>query len=406
MRVSLLVFNLPARGTYFRAYHLARELARRGHATSLIYTAPRSRARFAVRYEQGGRLALVAAPDLARGSLRSGWDPWAALARTAWLQPARPDIVHAFECRPTVILPALAAARRTRAPLVIDWCDWFGRGGSVEERPPGLARAALRPVETFFEERFRTRAAATTVINRTLAEKAAALGVPSDTISLLPNGCDVSGVPALEPRAAARAALGLPTAAPIVGYVGAIFARDARLLAAAFDRVRAARPDARLAVIGYCNIPVETLVADGGAVIRTGPLDEPTLRRYLRACDQAWAPLSDTGANRGRWPLKLSTYMELGLPFVTSAIGDLPEFLARYPAGVAAPPEPAAFAAAGLALLDDPARAAALGAVGRRLAEGELSWARVADRLEAVYAGLLGTPAASPATGAQRTEQS
>lgn len=389
MRVSLLVFNQPERGTYFRAYHLARELAARGHRATLIYTAPSSRRRFAVRYAEGGRLALVAAPDLTRGSLRSGWDPWAALARALWLRLADHDIVHAFECRPSVILPALAATRSGRARLVIDWCDWFGRGGSVEERPPGPARAVLRPVETFFEERFRACAAATTVINRTLGEKAAALGVPRETIALVPNGCDVSGAPVLEPRAAARAALGLP-AAPIVGYVGAIFARDARLLAAAFDGVRAARPDARLAVLGYCNIAVEELVAEPGAVIRTGRLDEDVLRRYLRACDQAWAPLSDTGANRGRWPLKLSTYMELGLPFVTSAIGDLPAFLDRYPAGLAAAPEPSAFAAAALGLLDNPGRAAELGSTGRRLAEGELSWARVADTVEAVYRRAIG----------------
>lgn len=390
MRVSLLVFNQPERGTYFRAYHLARELARRGHTASLIYTAPRSRGRFAVRYAEGGRLAFVAAPDLTRGSLRSGWDPWAALARALWLRLSRSDIVHAFECRPSVILPALAAARPGGAGLVIDWCDWFGRGGSVEERPPGPARAALRVVETFFEERFRTCAAATTVINRTLGAKAAALGVPADSITLLPNGCDVSSAPVLEPRAAARAALGLPAHTPIVGYVGAIFARDARLLAAAFDRVRAARPDARLAVLGYCNVAVEELVADPGAVIRTGPLDEPTLRRYLRACDQAWAPLCDSGANRGRWPLKLSTYMELGLPFVTSAIGDLPDFLARYPAGLAAAPEPGAFAAAALGLLDSPERAEQLGRAGRRFAEGELSWSRVADTVEALYRRVIG----------------
>lgn len=388
MRVALIVHNLPERGTYFRAYHLARGLARRGHTASLIYTAPASRSRFQLRYEEQGRLALVAAPDLTRGSLRSGWDLWAALARLAWLLPARPELVHAFECRPAVILPALATARYARAPLVIDWCDWFGRGGSVEERRPGLARTALRPVETFFEERFRTQAAATTAINRTLAEKAVALGVPRDTITLLPNGCDVSATPTLEPREAARAALGLPDG-PLIGYAGAIFARDARLLAAAFDRVRAARPAARLLVLGHCNIAVEELVAEPESVIRSGLLDDATLRRYLRACDLAWAPLCDTGANRGRWPLKLSTYMELGLPFVTSAIGDLPEFLASHPAGLAVAPEPAAFAAASLALLDDPARAAALGATGRRLAEGELSWARVADTLEAVYARVL-----------------
>jgi glycosyltransferase involved in cell wall biosynthesis len=385
-QVALLVFNLPQRGTYFRAYHLGRELARRGYSCTLIYTAPQERGRFAVRYEERGRLALVAAPDLLPGSLRSGWDPWAALARTLWLRGGRFDLVHAFECRPAVILPALSTART--APLVIDWCDWFGRGGSVEERRPGLARTILRPLETFFEERFRTHATATTVINSVLHQKAEQLGVLPERITLIPNGCAVDTTGEPEPIDVARAALGLPITAPIIGYAGAIFARDAELMAAAFNRVRAARPDARLLVLGYTNVAIERLVAHPEAVVRTGPLDAAELRRALRACDLGWVPLSDSGANRGRWPLKISSYMEQGLPIVTTAVGDLDAFFARYQAGVATAPTAAAFAEATLTLLDDSPRRTALGATGYALAAGELSWARIADRLENVYAKL------------------
>jgi glycosyltransferase involved in cell wall biosynthesis len=46
---------------------------------------------------------------------------------------------------------------------------------------------------------------------------------------------------------------------------------------------------------------------------------------------------------------------------------------------------PAAFAAAIVDLLADPARAAALGAAGRRLAEAQYSWAVVAQPLLAAW---------------------
>lgn len=389
MRVAMLVFNQPGRGTYWRALNFARPLCARGHSVTLLMTAPQERRRFRVSYECAGRLALVEAPDLLPGSLRSGWDPWASLARSAWLAISRFDLLHAFECRPTVILPALAARARTGAPLVIDWCDWFGSGGSIEERPSRLVRALLRWPETFFETRFRAGADATTVINPFLGRYAAALGAPPASIRLVPNGCDTAGW-AIEPQQTARAALGLPLDAPLVGYVGAIFPRDADLMARSFDQLAARCPAARLLALGYCNIAIETLVRHPERVLRTGPLDTPTLRRYLRACSVAWAPLSDTGANRGRWPLKLNTYMEAALPFVTTDIGDLAAFVRRYPAGVVAAPNPAALAERTLALLDDPARAAAYGAYGRRLAEGELSWARVGDLVERVYQQCLG----------------
>jgi glycosyltransferase involved in cell wall biosynthesis len=388
LRVALLVANSFERGSYWRAFYLARELAARGHHATLIFTDPQSRRRFRVRYANRGRLALVGAPDMLGGSLRSGWDPFAALARSAFLQAARFDLIHAFECRPSVILPALVASRHRDAPLVIDWCDWFGAGGSVEERPRSVQRSLLRPVETFFEERFRTTADATTVINEVLAAKAIALGVDPPTITRFYNGCDSADWPT-DSRTAARQQLALPLDAPLIAYSGSIFQRDAVLLAQAFDRVRAALPTTRLLVLGYTNVAIETFVTDPSAVLRTGPLDTHTLRRYLRAADLGWAPLSDTGANRGRFPLKLSTYMEAGLPFVTTAIGDLADFVQRYPAGVATAPQAEAIAATTLDLLQDAARAAALGAHGRWLAETELSWAQVSLHIEGLYRQVL-----------------
>ena len=179
--------------------------------------------------------------------------------------------MHAFEARPIVVYPALAWQRRG-AKLVLDWCDWFGKGGSVEERPNRVVRTLLRPVETYYEDYFRTRADGTTTINFFLHERARKLGVKPETIMLLPNGCDVDTFRPLSP-AEARRQMGLPLDAPLVGYVGALFQRDAILMAQAFDHLKQQIPRARLLLAGYCNIEVERLVAEPQAVIRTGRPD-------------------------------------------------------------------------------------------------------------------------------------
>lgn len=386
----MLVFNQTERGTYWRAFYIARELCRRGHTVTLLATAPRERRHFKTSYHMHGRLALVETPDLLRGSLRSGWDPWDSLLRAFWLDSSHFDLIHAFECRPTVLVPALIARKRHNKPLVMDWCDWFGRGGSVEERTSRTQRIVLRPVETFFEERFRNRADATTVINHTLAQRAIELGVSESSITLVPNGCDTLGWN-LEPRHLARAALALPREAPLICYVGALFQRDAALLAQAFDQLHTRCSQARLIVLGYCNIEIERYVDCPEAVIRTGPLETATLRRYLRASDVGWIPLCDSGANRGRWPLKLNTYMEAGLPFVTTSVGDLSTFIQRYPVGLAAAADPTDLAEQTLTLLNNPTRAAKLGATGRYLAETELNWTRVTETVEQVYEYVITT---------------
>jgi len=389
LRVLMLLSNTAGKGTYWRAVELARPLARRGHTCTVLATSPSHRFRFEVRPDTCPGVTLVKAPDMLWGPLRSGWDLWSALARVMWGRVREFDLVHAFESRPSVILPALYWKRRRNARLVLDWCDWFGRGGSVEERPSALVRAALRPVETFFEERFRSHADGTTVINGLLRRKAIELGVKPETILDLPNGCNVDGLHPV-PQAEARSVLGWPDDVLVIGYIGAIFQRDALLMAQAFDRIQQAEPKARLLLAGYCNVAVEELVAAPNGIWRTGRIRYHEIGRYLAACDVLWLPLRDSGANRGRSPLKFNDYMSVGRPVVTTAVGDAADLVIRGEFGLVATDRPEDLARQVLTLLGDPIRREAMGRRARQMAEHELAWDHIGEKLERFYQLILG----------------
>jgi glycosyltransferase involved in cell wall biosynthesis len=384
VRVLLIVFNQVGRGTYWRAFHWGRILAQRGHDVTLMAMSARSRLRWQTGDAEG--VHLIESPDLLPGSLRSGWDPWDTFARVRWLSKRTFEIVHAFESRPVVLLPALSAQRQG-AKLIMDWCDWFGRGGSVEERPNPVVRAVLRPLETYFEDHFRTRADGTTVINTFLRERALKLGAPPQSVLLIRNGSDGSGLP-LEPSAARRMH-DLPLDAPLIGFVGGIYARDAELMAAALNQVRRVQPTARLLLVGYFNRGIERLLEDPSAVIRTGPVTSDQIYSYLAACDVCWLPLRDSGANRGRWPLKLNDYMRAGRPVIATDVGDLNEVVTRYALGVVTRDTADDFAAQTLELLNDADRRDTLGRAARRAAENEFSWNRLVDDLENFYQHVL-----------------
>lgn len=378
----MLLYNRVGTGTYWRALHFAFSLAERGHSVTLLATSNDLRLRFRVRWENG--VQIVESSDLLWGSLRSGWDPWSTLARICWLRGQEYDLVHAFEARPVAIFPALYLQRRRGVKLVLDWCDWFGRGGSVEERPNPLVRTILRPVETFFEEAFRPWADGTTVINTVLRQKAIELGISPQTILLLRNGSDVETLRP-HPQAQARKRAGLPAQVPIIGYIGAIFHRDAELMARTFDLIHAANPDVHLLLVGYCNVAVERLVDSPQAVLRTGRVRYDEIAHYLSACDVCWLPLSDSGANRGRWPLKLNDYMAVGCPVVATAVGDVTAFLEQHPIGLLSRDEPQDMADKVLDLLRDPQRREAMGRQARHLAETAFTWRHLTDQLESFY---------------------
>ncbi len=383
----MICFGMAGKGTYWRALELARGLAARGDTVTVMATARRPCWRFTTRPDRQAGVTLVETPDLMRGPLRSGWDPYNSIARLNWGRQQHFDLVHAFESRPTAIIPALAWQRRG-AKLVLDWCDWFGQGGSVEERPNPIIRTVLRPVETYFEDHFRVRATGTTVINSLLRQRAIELGVPASTIMHLPNGSDVDVLKPV-PQAEARHQLGWPPDVPIIGYIGAIFQRDAQLMAQAFDQIQRQVPPTRLMVAGYFNVDIERLIAAPEAVIRTGPIDYAQVSMYLSACDVCWLPMRDSGANRGRFPLKLNDYMAVGKAVVATAVGDVTALIQRGQFGVTCRDEPTDLAETVIALLRDRERREVMGQRGRELAEREFRWAQIADRLADHYAQIV-----------------
>lgn len=383
IRLLMLVQNRVGRGTYWRALGFAQELARLDYEVTLLAVAPNRRRGFASYGLNGVR--IVETPDLMP---RSGYDLWDALNRMAWVRQRPFDLIHAFETRPVNLFPALLARRRLRVPLLTDWCDWFGRGGSVEQRPNPLLRTVLRPLETFFEEYPRPRAAGITVINTTLKQRALLLGVPEERLLLLPNGANVTEI---FPQNAqlVRQKLGLPEDAFILGYTGTLFREDARLMTQTFDLLCAAHPQVKLLLIGYTNLAVEEMVRVKTAVLRTGPVSYQQLADYIAACDVGWLTLADNAANRGRFPMKAHDFIAAGRPLIVSDVGDLGDFVRRHGLGYVAPAEPTAMAQAINTALANPAALAEIGPHARHIAETEYAWPVIAARLAQFYARFM-----------------
>ena len=78
--------------------------------------------------------------------------------------------------------------------------------------------------------------------------------------------------------------------------------------------------------------------------------------------------------------------LALGRPIVASRVGGFAEGVEQTGAGVFVPPDdPAALAAALIAVLDDPARRAAMAAASRAAADGPFAWDAIAAATEHVY---------------------
>lgn len=382
MKLLFLNHNVRGRGTYVRAFHLGRELVRRGHEVMLVTTS--ERARLQVREEEAAGVRVVEMPDLWWGPARTGWDPYNTLRRISRLRASAFDVVHAFDSRPAVVLPALRVAADSGARLVMDWADWWGRGGRIQERSGWLVRTFFGPVETWFEESFRGRAAGATVICSALGERLRAMNYPAERILQLPNGCTRNDdAPS---RAAARASLGIAGGTPLLVHVGRIMRPDLDMLKDALAHALQRIPSLRIVFVGATGLTEgET---SGPAMKTVGFVSDDKLRQWLAAADAGVLPMQDTIGHRGRWPGKLSDYMSAGVPAIVSDVGDVGSLVERHRIGWVAQPDATSLGNTFVQALEASDREER-GAAGRALANGELSWRSIAARLDSFYGHLM-----------------
>jgi len=373
MKFLLLNANRVGVGTYHRALHFGRELARRGHVVTMMTVSDTQRFRSHTVHDSE-RFAIVECPNFLDELLpwhASGVIDIALRIRELWRGDY--DVVYAFEYQPNISIPVLATRRFKRFTLISDWCDWHA-GASYHFGGYRLAHA----IDRRFEEYIRHRADFVTTINKTLRDRAHAIGIAEDRVAIVGEGVDPSYIVPSD-ATEARRRLGLPLGVSLVGTIRDTPA-SAAMLCAAIDQVAGAH----LLVIGADPETVRALAEKAGVadrVITPGRVSDDDLPRYLAACDALALPLEDNLANRGRWPHKLGDMIASQRPVIVSGGGEFPALLAARGAALVVEDCADAFARALDGVFADPAAFAAMALRGRELIERELNWDVIGEHL-------------------------
>lgn len=325
-------------------------------------------------------LAAAGVPWVEIPHLRRAVRPWAD-CRALWalwraIRATRPDVVHTHTSKAGFV--GRLAARLARVPRILHTPHghilhgYFGAGAT--RAFIGLERWAAR-----FTDR---------IITLTDAEAAQHLAVGigrPDQFVTIPSGVDLA-----EARAGAaaapqvRRALGIAGDAPLVGTVSRLVPVKGLIhLVAAMPEILRRCPRAHLALAGDGE-ERELLAAQAAALGVAERVHFLGFREDVPAVigtlDLFVLPSLNEGLGKA-----LVTAMGLGVPIVATRVGGVPEVVEDGRQGLLVPPaDPAALAKAAIALLEDRAAAAAMGAAGRARAE-LFSTEVMLDRLAALY---------------------
>lgn len=200
-------------------------------------------------------------------------------------------------------------------------------------------------------------------------------GVPLQTFRPDLDGSDV------------RRRLGLGDA-PVLGCVGRLVPRKGQdRLIEALPLIHEEIPEARLLIVGdgrlRRRLERSSRRLPDGAIVLTGAVDADELGRHFAAVDVFAHP------NRSRWfgleqegfGIIFLEAQACGKPVIAGHSGGSPEAIDAGETGLLVDGDDVAeLAAAAVSLLGDPARAAEMGAAGRRMVEREFGWPTVAHR--------------------------
>lgn len=214
---------------------------------------------------------------------------------------------------------------------------------------------------------------------------------PGPRARVIRNGvsCAVSD----DEAAAVRHELGIEPSRPLVVHVGNIRPHKGhRNLVAAASHIVDRVPNVLIASLGVEKEPgdqasLEQAAAAAGVSNSLRFLGRrPDARAFMAAADVVVNPSDVEGL-----PIAVLEAMALARPIAATAVGGVPTVIREGQTGrLVAPRDPRALADAVVDLLTDPPGAQAVGTAARELVEAEFSLEAMVQRVEAVYAEVLG----------------
>ena len=387
MKILLLNHNVKGIGTYIRCLHFAKNLVHFGHSVTILTSAPQFI--FIPYREIADGVEIICMPDIAGRRFRNGGlGPIDTLMRCLYLPGKQFDIVENFDHRPAVLYPALFGKYILGIPLVSEWTDLHGTGGSLNNRPP-LTRCLIRPYEDLSERMSKKIAERLIVISHGLRDMALRLGIPKKKIIWIPGGADIENIKP-QPKKDARQRLQLPIDKKLILYSAGTH-YDIELLLSTINKIQSARPDAVLVTTGaMLEERHKRLLFDPARLIEFGFLPYKAYTELLPCADLFIFPFSNRTLNVGRWPNKIGDYMAAGRPIVSNKTGDIVEVFKEHDIGLLAADDPEEFAQNALNILANDEIAFKLGINARKAAEQFFDWRILTKRLEDCFFEVTG----------------
>lgn len=377
----------PKRTMAVRALPMARALAARGHAVTMILP-PWANPEDSGRSDEDGGVRIENIELPPHLPLLFHVRTTRRLVRRALA--LEPDIVHCFKPKAYAGLAAwwlwqLKGLGLSRVRLIVDTDDWEGAGGWNDRERYSWAQKRIFA----WQEQWGLRHCdALTVASRALESIVWSMGVSPSRVFYVPNGVEVGSWKLEVGEAASK------FQTPTVLLYSRFFEFKIERVLGVFSRVLELNPEARLLVVGKGLFGEEKSLIDGAhqrgwtdRIEYLGWVEPAELPDVFARAGVAIYPFDDTLLNRTKCAVKLIDLLAAGVPVVADAVGQNVEYIRHNETGFLSPSgDVEAMAGAVVELLNERRRARILGGAAAKDVRERFGWDRLVESVERAYA--------------------
>jgi glycosyltransferase involved in cell wall biosynthesis len=390
LRILLYTPTPEFTGGFYRCFFLAKYIAQGGDDVTLACSNNIPTLKTTQKMKDGVRIVNLPMQPSLPGALL------ADLVRTGrhieYQLSQKYDLVHVFiatipsSCSLSLLSRALRMIRRRDTKLLVDWDDWWGRGGIWQDYNP-----VFHLIGTILEELPIRLADGVTVVSEPLRRRALELGIDESRIFSIPNGSNIDEIQPLS-QEDARKLVGLPQESKIITHLGFLDVGPFRIVVEMFEAVHDIFKNSLLVLVGklkenHMDIIRTSRARD--AIYYAGPQPYDKIAAFLGASDVLCLSARDWIQEHSRSPIRLGDYLASGRPVVATNTWNVASILNASKCGLLVRPDDVQdFTAKVIRLLNDPDLRHALGKNARSAAERVYSWRLVSNKLREVYQNL------------------
>lgn len=236
----------------------------------------------------------------------------------AWKSSKTSDLMLYVGGTALLLLPMIVVSKLRNKPILFDYLDI-----EVEKVHKVVYTFLMRNTTCIF------------AISHYLVDKANSYGCK--TIAYVPAFVDTNLFQLdTSAREKMRNGWGVNNGDVIIGYAGALaYKAGIPILLRSFKNLSKKHPQISLFILGTKQVPGE---GDGipelikeldleGKVTLIPPVTHEEVPRFLSACDILCSPQIDCEVNRAANPIKVIEYLSMGIPTISSSIGEVPRII-------------------------------------------------------------------------------